>query len=162
MVSERYYLNKKTMLIYQRELIQDELLLIYFYLLKESEITDIKKSILRIIPFLSEDSTNRAKIYEKGDFATLWNTFIGGDANPDKSLLHLAIEALVKFVKDEKISLLFMTSEKLFETFDVLSKNLSLSSTMPSTTKAAAIEIVSQLLHSGVNLSFYYKHNCLD
>ena len=119
--------------------------------MKQSEVVEIKKSILKIIPFLSEDPANRVKIYEKGDFVVLWNTFLSGDANPDKSILHLAIEALVRFVKDEKISLLFMTSEKLFETFDVLSKNLNLSSSMPSTTKAAAIEMVSLLLRSGVN-----------
>jgi len=118
--------------------------------LKESDIIDIKKSVLKLIPFLSEEGANRLKIYEKGDFTTLWNTFIGGNTNPDKSLLHLSIEALVRFVSDEKISLLFMTSEKLFETFDVLSKNLNLASAMPPTTKAAAIEMVSQLLRSGV------------
>ncbi len=82
----------------------------------------------------------------------MWDMFIEGDNHPDRSILHLSIEALANFMQDERINLLFVTAEKLFQTFEILSKNLSLTSTMPPQTKAATIKIITHLLRSGVNI----------
>lgn len=107
--------------------------------------------VLTIVPFVSQDKDRRIKIYENGGFNYLWNTFLEAEKAPDKDFLNLSIEALVEFVKDERIHLLFMTSEKIFETFEIFSRTLSAPGAMPPSTKAASIEIVSQLIRSAVN-----------
>jgi len=102
-----------------------------------------------MIPYLTEDPEKRVNIYENGDFNSLWGIFIEGDKISDKSLLYLAIEALVQFLKDDKIIMLFMTSDRIFQSFGIFTKCLTFPGSVPPSTKSSIIDIISQLLRAG-------------
>ena len=118
--------------------------------MKQSESIDIRKNILILIPSLAEEKEKRLKIYENGDFSYLWGIFVESEKMPDKEMLSFAIQALVPFLKDEKIQLIFMTSDKLYETFGLFARCLNLAKPLPPAARAAALEIVSELLRTAV------------
>ena len=120
-------------------------------------LNEIKKNILAMIPYVTEDQEKRVNIYENGDFNSLWSIFLEGDKISDKSVLYLAIEALVQFLKDDKIIMLFMTSDKIFQTFDIFAKCLMFPGAVPPSTRSSIIDIISQLLRAGV--IFFLENN---
>lgn len=128
--------------------------MVYFSLLQETDSWEITKSILKVIPYLSEDKERRMRIYDNGGFTFLWRRFLESERMHDQEVLHLYIEALVQFVRDENIHLLFMTSEKVFETFEIFSRCLSFPNNLPPGPRAAALDIISELVRSSVLLDF--------
>lgn len=119
-------------------------------ILKQTDSKKIRLLVLNIIPYVTEKEVHRNKLIEQDGFSTLVNIFVEAIQNNDKETLYAIIPGISHYSNDAQARMLFINTNKPYNTYKVLGQCLDTGSGAPSATRLAAAGIITRLMKKTV------------
>ena len=113
---------------------------------------EIKKTILRIIPYISEKTEQRQRLQERDCFFILISIFFDSIIADDQDFLFLSVTSLSHFTNDSHSRNIIANSNKTHETYRILSRCIDHTNLAPSSCRIASASIVLNLIKNDVSL----------